>query len=698
MCSAMISSNTRASRSRISSPQQGQPNYSSTSSSTPVHNKTESAITVADQPNLSKTFMQKWLEPPVQVKPSYQDAGLIRHGVVEGMAPLGTMPKVGIFKKTAAPVDAAPPRKIVLKRPAPPSTPITTPTNNHHPADDDNDTEEEKDDSARWEGAGAAKEAEVGDRIPPAQTSTSRRSLTLRDAEDEDYAPNKAASSGYKNLARRSLVPRASTGRLGFPSSPVDHQQQPSTPDSSRTSDLKAAVDKVVELAVDEALLHFRYPTAWALRTLYDENSSDPRFLTIVEEVYSQTANSETLEEFARLLCAKKKEGKKDNKGCYYFIPPSTNSRFTPHKPKRAPYANLVRLEVPRFQADHKQATRTPSVDVSDSHVRKRRRSSKLPEPSPKITTTPSKMAPSKKPTNGVNGKGKGKGKSKAKTTTPSRRRTRANSASSTSSLSSARSMTPPDGIENGDVFDVPPSRTSPAAESSNSAPATSQPIASRRRSNPSKKNGNVSHTTSTTPSSPTTTHPRHSSAAASKSSMPSAVGPSLFPNLTSKKAQQKAASQTRDKPVFPSRVGTLDQNDERQRYKDNARRITNGVGQDGVWPVTESFTRGPTPGDVPSRSTPSANAPRPPRPVGRPRKSLPASLPAAGSSGAGLTTRSTRSSRKRSHDELDDQVSPTTRLFPPSEAASTAANSRAATPSLRPAKKTRTGLRVKSS
>jgi hypothetical protein len=42
--------------------------------------------------------------------------------------------------------------------------------------------------------------------------------------------------------------------------------------------------------------------------------------------------------------------------------------------------------------------------------------------------------------------------------------------------------------------------------------------------------------------------------------------------------------------------------------------------------------------------------------------------------------------------------VSPTTRLFPPSEAASTAANSRAATPSLRPAKKTRTGLRVKSS
>ena len=49
--------------------------------------------------------MQRWLEPPVQVKASYQEAGLMRHGVVEGMAPLGTMPKVGIFKKAAAPVD-----------------------------------------------------------------------------------------------------------------------------------------------------------------------------------------------------------------------------------------------------------------------------------------------------------------------------------------------------------------------------------------------------------------------------------------------------------------------------------------------------------------------------------------------------------------------------------------------------------------
>lgn len=657
--------------------------------------------------------MQKWLEPPVQVKPSFQDAGLVRHGVVEGMAPLGTMPKVGIFKKTATPVDGPPPRKIVLKRPAAPSTPISTPTNNNHPEEDD--TEEEKDNGTKWEGAGD--EDESFHAAPPSGAgSNSRRSLAMRDAEDDDYAPaTKAASSGHKIIARRSLVPRA-TGRSGYFSSPVaDQQQRPTTPDSSsHTANLKALVDKVVEIAVDEALDHFRYPTAWALRTLYDENSADPRFLTIVEEVYSQTASSETLEEFSRLLHQKKKEGKKGNKGCYYFIPPTTNSRFTPHKPKRAPYANLVRLEVPKLQLDPKPEPRTPSVDHSDTHLRKKRRSSKFPE---KSSSTPSaskmgssKTASPKQPANGGGGGGGGgvNGKGKSKLVTPSRRKTRANSASSTSSLSSARSMTPPGGEENGDIFDVPPSRNSPAAENSTNAPAVpSQPITRGRRSLPAKKNGNVSHTP--TPSSPTSTQQqrRQSATAAAKSSMPSAAsaaassaGPSLFPNLASKKPQRKgAAALAEEKPVFPSKVGKIDQNDERQRFRDNARRVTNNI-DTGV-SILESYTRGSGAGASTKKSEASTDAPR--RPVGRPRKSLPASNPppppaSSGPSGTGPNLRSTRSSRKRSHDELDDQVSPTTKLFPPSEAASTAATSRAGTPSLRPAKKTRTGLRVKSS
>lgn len=41
----------------------------------------------------SRSFMQRWLEPSVQAKPSFEEAGLVRFGVLEGMAPLGALPK-----------------------------------------------------------------------------------------------------------------------------------------------------------------------------------------------------------------------------------------------------------------------------------------------------------------------------------------------------------------------------------------------------------------------------------------------------------------------------------------------------------------------------------------------------------------------------------------------------------------------------
>src|SRR5699024_8022432 len=65
--------------------------------------------------------------------------------------------------------------------------------------------------------------------------------------------------------------------------------------------------------------------------------------VAMVEDVFKQTADAETMQEFSRLLEQKKREGKRDNQGCYYFVPPTSNSRFTPHKPKPAPYAGLLR-------------------------------------------------------------------------------------------------------------------------------------------------------------------------------------------------------------------------------------------------------------------------------------------------------------------------------------------------------------------
>lgn len=598
----------------------------------------------------------------------------MKHGVVEGMAPLGTMPKVGIFKKTAAPAEPPPTRKIILKRPVHSGiTPATAPANT---AATEDDTEEEDDGDDDEDGEEEEGEEEEEEMIPPPPPPpvTSRRSLTSRDA-DEDWAPAKAASSGHKGFTRRSVSSRASAGRLGSLSSPSFHQ---ASANSARHSldHYKEITDKVIEFAVDEALKHFRYPTAWALRTLYDENCNNPEFLSMLEEVYSQTADTDTLTEFARLVHEKKKEGKKDNKGCYYFVPPATNSRFTPHKPKRAPYASLVRLEVPSLRFDRERVQdrgQVPERGHSEAHARKKRKSTKHPE-------SASKMAP-----NGLNGK--------SKTDSPLRRKARAESVSSSSSLSSARSMTPPEGIKDEHILDGPgPSHASTAAENSNNAPTAPQPIATRRRPNAAKKNGNVSPTRNA--SSAASSHQHPPPTAAAKSSMPAAVD--LFPNLTSKKALQKGAAQDNN-IAFPSRVGNLDEADSKLRLRQKARHVTNG---EGVYP--ESFSRDAVPRDIP-RLQFGRPEPEVPRVTVRSRASLPAvlsSTPAHVQTGApgSLNVRSTRSSRKRSHDEVDDQVSPTTLQFPTSEVASTAANSRAGTPVLRPAKKPRTGLRVKNS
>ncbi|GAB1320186.1 hypothetical protein MFIFM68171_10396 [Madurella fahalii] len=695
MSATTISANTRASRSRFSSPQIA-PNGTTDSSR---------GLAAGSAPNgteSQKTFMQRWLEPPVQVKPSYQDDGLVRHGVVENMAPLGTLPKAGFFKKTApppppAPEQATPIRRIVVKRPPAPSTPAPAPPS----APEEDETEEEEDagignaeddqtgdDDLEDEGEGTAGAAAAGGGKIYAATAgpRSRRSFGSRDTDDEEWAPGK---SSQKATGRRSLS-RASAGRL----SSTGSLQQTAANESSPPVDLKEFTDKVVEAAVDEALTHFRYPTAWALRTLYDENSSDQDFLGLIQKVFTQTADADTLVEFARLVQAKKREGKKDNKGCYYFVPPSTNSRFTPHKPKPAPYSSLVKLDVSPLHLDRNsksqkaeqpqpepEADREPEAEPEpELHPRKKRKSGRHHESASKMTT--------------ANGK--------ANAETPSRRRTRARSVSSSSSLSSARSLTPPDDEEEGGGSDVPPS--------SRNSPAARQPITNkRRRSNAPRKSRNVSPSR---PSPAPSTAPQQAAASRSQPTgpsqrqsltakqvavapeeqpyeMPAVVDSPLFPNLNSKKGGKSGAPAL----VFASKVGKLDPNDKNLRLRQQARAHT----LQNTKPPALSNVR-ESPPRVASRPEETEEPDNPAAAAAPPASRSRASLTAARPTPAPREGRSTRSSLKRTHDDLEEQPSPTTANFPGSEAASTAANSRAGTPALRTTKKARTGLRVKTS
>lgn len=780
---------TRATRSRFSSP---------AVNSTPNGSAPEQAQSASQNGDKRQASLNGWLEPQVQQKPSYQEAGLMRHGVVENMAPLGTLPKVGVFKKAAplppTPETAAkaptPIRRIVLKKRPEQSTPLKpAPVPVTPVAQTEDDTEEQEESENDESDSGDDQDEEPTPVAPPPR----RRSTTTHDA-DEEFRPTKAASLAgtAKSANTRRSVSRATPGRPGsIAQSSPSIQQTSASSVSGNFEKRKEATDRVVEHAVDEALKHCRYPTAWALRTLYDENSGNSEFLSMFEDIFTQTADNDTVDRFSRLLHQKKKEGKKDNSACYYFVPPTTSSRPTPRKAKPAPYGNLIKL--PRFKLSHAPIQpqyrelqwhlENPAPKDTTAQEQQPRKQDKeqeeavAPSPSPAppvqarapaieetVATPPKKKqrttlpgsvkstkmtTPSKGRKSSAVATPKSNGKAKLTDSPSMRRQTRASSTcSSSSSLSSARSMTPPGDDEIGNensihdddesVFDevaasrASPAAPAPAARKGRNANASSvpQPITRRKLPNAAKKTKDVSHSSSSstpTPSSPpnpnnksqkititakssstTTPQPQNSSTAAGAAfSMPAAVDSPLFGSLSTlpktKNVSQKSSAATRqqkakedkDKTIFPSKFGAPP-DDEKVRLRIKAKNVTEGVS------LSQSFIRYETHPQqkVVNDLLPGHDGAGGLDGAGSSTRTSRSSVATPALNVDGNVARSTRSGRKRSHDEIDDQVSPTTSHFPSGalDVPSTATTSRAGTPVLRPAKKARTGLRVKNS
>ncbi|EGR52282.1 uncharacterized protein TRIREDRAFT_21215 [Trichoderma reesei QM6a] len=595
----MISSNTRASRSRFSSP------------SRPLEAK-------ASAGNEPKTFMQRWLEPSVQSKASFEEAGLMRYGVLETMAPLGTLPKA---KKNG---DGGPGHQSVRKI-------ILRPSGTSHAATHHDD----KPAQPKARPSRAPSPPAPSTPPPPASAPSHRRPQAAKDAEDDDDYDPKGASR------------RRPSRRVSLPAKQHQQQQQQQNPQAKNVEEPKSTTvvittagtpkakqaaapkrahprepedkefaDLVVEAAVDEALMHFRYPTAWALRTLYDERCGDADFVAMVEDVFKQRADAETRDEFARLIEVKKREGKKDDAGCYYFVPPSTNSRFPPHTPMAAPYANLLHRHADDEKGEGRAAKRSKT-----SHAGETPRSKKM-----------------------ANGS-KSHGDS---TRTPSRRRHRRDSGSSESSLSSASS------------HDAPKSR----------------PITSTRRKSLASDKQPVSN--SSEPTSPTL--PSRTHASATEASMPGRVTGAELP-LSNPPSKGKPSPKDGGSAVGPS-MPAADDNDLFWARRREAQKVTNG------YTARESSIRN---GDEDEHDEVT-----PARRTRRTRTSLPA---------APISTRATRSASKRpgshansnaNNDDVDAVAASSPLAFSFNEGSSTV-GSRAVTPTnLRPAKKPRTGLRIK--
>ncbi|KAH6610347.1 hypothetical protein Trco_000367 [Trichoderma cornu-damae] len=610
----MISSNTRASRSRFSSP------------SRPVEAKSSAGN------DGSKAFMQRWLEPSVQSKASFEEAGLMRYGVLETMAPLGTLPKP---KKTGGEAGAGHQsvRKIILR----PSG--ATQAASH---------QEEQAALPRTRPRAPSPPA-PSTPPPPASAPSHRKPQAAKDAEDEEYDPKGASR---RRPSRRVSLPTKqprqhtsaseakSTTAAAIITTPKDRPATPPVRAHRREPEDPDFADKVVEAAVDEALMHYRYPTAWALRTLFDERCGDSEFVAMVEDVFKQRADAETIDEFARLIEIKKREGKKDDRGCYYFVPPSTNSRFTPHKPKAAPYARLLLHHAPDDDDDDDD-------DKSEARAAKRSKTSHADE-----TPRSKKMA----------NRSKSHGDSLR---TPSR----AGGAGGAGAGGGGAGGGAGGAGGGATVADTVIAAASTTGDPSHDAPK-SRPITSTRRKSLASDKQPVSN--SSEPNSPTLPSRTHTSA--TDASMPGRVTGSEL--LVCKPVGNGRSVCPKDGASAAKAQMPADDDDLFWTRRRDAQRVTNG------YTARESSVRN---GDDDERDDVT-----PARRTRRTRYSLVAPI----------STRATRSASKRpssnnNNDDVDITVS-SPLAFSFNEGSSTV-GSRAATPTgLRPTKKPRTGLRIK--
>ncbi|KAJ4158275.1 uncharacterized protein LMH87_008808 [Akanthomyces muscarius] len=665
----------------------------------------------------SRSFLQRWLEPSVQTKASYEQAGLMRSGVLEGMAPLGVPPKPrkpengdGNGSGSGHGV-----RKVILRTGG-----AGKDRNGASSSAESNGDKSVTAASTSNATTGRKRAASPGERPTVA---SSRRSLPSKVApkkndDDDDYNPG---GNRRKKPARRSQAAMSKTQ------------------ENQETEGEQAAP------ALSPGLKH--YPTAWALRTLYDEKSEDPEFDSMVTDVLQQTADDDTLDEFSKHIGDRKREGGTENGDCYYFAPPSTataNRRLQAHtarKPTDAQYGELVKDSEDEEEIEEPEELQSPvaeaEADEREADEGERRAAKKAK------TSHPSSASGRNRDSgpNGTAGKGSdGKQNAAASTATaesdtPSRKRRRRNSASSDSSLSSAMTLPSPEmriktgaatigaSAGNGDgggggggggsrgATSGPATGTATGASTSTSTKPRTQKL-----SKPKQGQTKLTTTTTTTsgdddhiPTRPNTIRLARSAAAAAlkplskSSSIAASPEPSSDPtspsaHIHSSRARQAsmpgrlAASSDLSSHLPKSKAKSRTPVDSDAPMQQDAER-EGGPDEDldAIWRrrrdaqnMTNNYTAAES-------SVRSGRQQRDTTPVTKTRKTR------RSVAHAPSTTRTTRSATKRPNDQLDETVAPIPFSFTGDDT-STVGGSRAVTPTGQRQAKRPKGLRVKSS
>jgi hypothetical protein len=212
--------------------------------------------------------------------------------------------------------------------------------------------------------------------LPPAQQNPSRPSTAPQ--------PYAALPSGQSVFSAK---PPGSSPVVMFPPPPQVG------PNGEYVSNLDHT-DRVVESAVQQALDEQHYPTAYALRTLYDDFRANARMVRLIDDIYNSCADETQQDQFYNVMKLRKIEGKKDRTGEYYFngdgsdplpdslpdpdfpsLPLDASRHTTPGMPGAMPTSeNQVRRPSPAFSPI------SPFAD-DDQHINKKHKGNNFGSP-----------------------------------------------------------------------------------------------------------------------------------------------------------------------------------------------------------------------------------------------------------------------------------------------------------------------------
>lgn len=334
----------------------------------------------ADQGDKKQTLMTRWTEPQLApARPSFVEAGHVRHSSVMGMNPLGTLPSAKLLKALAKPDGEGR------------GTPMTKSASNNSASTPGITTPEPPSNPPRERSTSVADKPEDTVEVEEAAVDTEMEDVVETESDAAPKTPLQPMS-GRKSFSRPSVPPQSAglnVFALGSPMPSVAPLEEPRSvpgyrrelsytpeptlgPDGLPIINLRMT-DNVVETAVNNALDDKKWPTAYALRTIYDEHRTNPRMVRIFEAVYNDWATEEQHVEFHHLMRQKKREGKKHNTGEEYFYGDGPDSLY-PRSPVIAqpvlpvqPFISAINLVNPSPPVYRTPYAPRPSTAVTDT-------------------------------------------------------------------------------------------------------------------------------------------------------------------------------------------------------------------------------------------------------------------------------------------------------------------------------------------